>query len=97
MVHLCQQDQHLQLSRPLQPGHFHQLGPLVLPDPAALQGLFHLQDQYLQQGQQPLVLRLLQQHLQLQQDQQGSSSGSRASISCNVAARTKRCEFAVRT
>ena len=69
VVHLCRQDQHLQLGRPLPPGHFHQQGPLVLPGPAALLGPLHLQDQYLQLGQQHLVLRLLQQHLQLQQDQ----------------------------
>ena len=95
--HLCQQDQHLQLSRPLPPGHFHQPGQLVQQDPADLQGPLHLEVRFLQLGQQHLVLRLLQQHLQDLLDQQGSSSGSRASISCNVAARTKRCEFAERT
>jgi hypothetical protein len=91
--HLCQQDQHLQLGRPHLQGHFHQPGPLVQQDPADLLGLFHLQDQYLQPDQQHLVLRLLQQHLQDLLDQQGSSSGSRASISCNVAARTPWCDL----
>ena len=91
--HLCQRDPHHQLGRPLQPGHFHQPGQLGPQDPEALQGLFHLQVRFLQQGQQHLVLRLLQQDLQDLLDQQGSSSGSRASISCNVAARTPWCDL----